>query len=803
MKASLSWLKDYVSIEMDIAELAEALTMIGLEVESISERYEYLEKVLVGRIADIHSHPNADKLKVCYVDLGDRVISVVCGAPNVEKNMLAPVALPGMLLPDGSILSEGIIRGERSEGMICSEAELGLGADQSGIMVLDSKQTVGNRIANAFKLSDPVLEFDLTPNRPDCLSIIGIAREIAAIQQTRVKYPEIILLETDESIFDLSSVTIETPDHCPRYAARLLEDIRVASSPFWLQDRLMSVGLRPINNIVDITNFVMMETGQPLHAFDFDRLAENRIVVRTAEDGESFTTLDEKDRVLTEEMLLICDGKSPVAVAGVMGGLNSEIEDKTTRVLIESAYFNPVSIRKTSKKLGLSTEASHRFERGVDPEGTVKAANRAAQLMAEIARGKILKGVIDEHPRKTGKKTIHLSVDDTNRILGINLNPNEMKSLLQSIEFEVNDEDGYLAVAPPTFRVDVERQEDIMEEVARLSGYNNIPTTFPLIPADTRTYSPLIDLRNRIKTMLIGFGFTETINYSFISKHSCDLLGLPPDDLRTKTVNILNPLTEEQAVMRTSLIPGLIETVRRNFFQQIRNLRLFEIGKVYISNGKDALPDEIEMLTGIWTGASTEHSWNVKETACDFYDTKGIVEGLLNALNVRDTVFTQMSDNLCWYTRPGYTARIIADSDVLGLVGEVAPQILRNYDVKQPAFIFEINLDILLPLTQKSRYAEALPKFPAISRDITMIVDKNIETHAILKHVSDFDEKLVESLQLFDMYVGDPIPGNKKSISFRITYRSDRETLEDETVNRLHREITNQLVEAFDAMLPG
>ena len=804
MKVSLSWLRDYVSIEMEVTDLAEALTMIGLEVESVSERYEYLDNVFVGRIVEIHPHPNADNLKVCDVNLGDRIIPVVCGAPNAEKDLLAPVALPGTLLSDGSILESGIIRGTPSEGMLCSEAELGLGVDQSGIMVLDLTLTVGNPLTKALELSDKVLEFDLTPNRPDCLSIIGVAREIAAIQKTRVKYPEITLREINDNIFDLSSVTIEAPDHCPRYAARLLVDISVAPSPFWLQDRLMSVGLRPINNIVDITNFVLMETGQPLHAFDFDRLAESRIVVRTAKDGESFTTLDQKDRVLSKDMLLICDGERPVAVAGVMGGLNSEIEDKTTRVLIESACFNPTSIRKTSKKLGLSTDASHRFERGVDPEGTVRAANRAAQLMVEITGGKLIKGVIDEHPGKTGEKSIYLSVADTNRILGISLNQNEMISLLKSIEFEVTaDKDDHLKVVPPAFRVDIQRPEDLMEEVARLSGYNNIPTTFPLIPADTRKFSKQIDLRNRIKTMMIGFGFTETINYSFISKHASDLLRLPSDDLRRKTVDILNPLTEEQAVMRTSLIPGLIETIRRNFYQQIRNLKLFEIGKTYISKGKDSLPEEIEMLTGICTGANTELSWYGREVACDFYDIKGVVEGLLNGVNVKNTEFTQMPDTSCWYTKPGHTASILAGSEVLGLVGEVSPQVLRNYDLKQTVFIFEINLDMLLTLVQNSRHSKALPKFPTVSRDITIIIDKHIESRVILKCVENLDEELVESVQLFDVYEGDPIPGNKKSISFRITYRSPWETLEDETVNRLHRNITDKLLEAFDAALPG
>jgi phenylalanyl-tRNA synthetase beta chain len=370
MKVSLSWLKDYVSIDLDPTDLADALTMAGLEVDSVSERYAYLDHVVVGQIEKVRRHPNADKLKICRVNTGDNSLSIVCGAPNVKEGMLAPVAMPGTVFPDGSLLEIGVIRGQTSDGMLCSEAELGLGIEQSGILSLDSSLSIGSRLDSALGLSDTVFEFDLTPNRPDCLSVIGIAREIAAIQNTSLKYPDYTLTDKEPTIGKFTSVRIEAPDHCPRYAARLLENVTVKVSPFWLQDRLLSVGLRPINNIVDITNFVLMETGQPLHAFDFDRLAQNRIVVRTAAKGEKFVTLDQKERILDPEMLMICDGEKAVAIGGVMGGLNSEIEDNTTRVLIESAYFNPVSIRKTSKKLGLSTDASHRFERGVDPEGS-------------------------------------------------------------------------------------------------------------------------------------------------------------------------------------------------------------------------------------------------------------------------------------------------------------------------------------------------------------------------------------------------------------------------------------------------
>ena len=519
MKVSLSWLREYVNVDINVNDLADALTMVGLEVEAVSDRYDYLGSVVIGRITEISPHPNADKLKICSVDIGDSTIPVVCGAPNAKKDMLAPCALPGTYLPKGTIVEKGIIREEASAGMLCSEIELGLGAKSEGIMELSRNLSVGNPLNRALGLSDPVLEIDLTPNRPDCLSIIGIAREIAAIQQTKIRYPEISLSESFDDISNYTSVTIMDPDLCPRYAAGLVFDITVKPSPFWLQDRLISVDLKPINNIVDITNFVMMETGQPLHAFDFDRLAENRIVVRTAKKGEILTTLDGKERQLDPEMLMICDGENPVAIGGVMGGLYSEIEDSTTRILLESAYFDPVSIRKTSKKTGLNTDASHRFERGVDPGGTITALNRATQLIAEIGGGKIIKGTIDEYPNPIPDRIIHLSVKALNRRLGTRLEAIEIANHLKSIEFgvEIIDDDK-LQVAPPSCRVDISRFEDITEETARLYGYNNIETTYPLIPADHRQPSRKIDARDRIKSLMIGLGFAEAINYSFISR---------------------------------------------------------------------------------------------------------------------------------------------------------------------------------------------------------------------------------------------------------------------------------------------
>jgi phenylalanyl-tRNA synthetase beta chain len=637
--------------------------------------------------------------------------------------------------------------------------------------------------------------------------VIGIAREIAAIQKTPLNYPDYTIEDKADTIHKMSSVKIEAPDHCPRYSARLVENVKVKPSPFWLQDRLLSIGLRPINNIVDITNFVMMENGQPLHGFDFDFLAENRIVVRTAAEGEKFITLDEKERTLGAEMLMICDGAKAVGVGGVMGGLNSEIEATTTRVLIEGAYFNPVSIRRTSKKLGLGTDASHRFERGVDPQGTVRAVNRAAKLMVELGGGRLVEGLIDEYPKPQTVKSVDLSVKRTHRLLGIEPNAKRIKNLLESIEFKVDkissqDGNDRLDVTAPTFRVDISRPEDLMEEVARLSGYNNIPTSFPEMPAEARTPARRLEFRNRLKRLMNGFGFTETITYSFDSELSRERLRLKKKDPRRGLLHILNPLTEDQAVMRTSLIPGMLGSMGYNIAQQLKNLKIFEIAKIFIKSDQQNLPREPEILTALWSGARNEASWHQREIPCDFYDIKGCVEGLMRALKVDKVRFTKMPGESCDYTRPGYSARILAEDLQVGLVGEIHPQVRSNFDLKQTAFIFELELDKIISLIPPVTGSRPIPRFPAIYRDITIIVDRGIETQTILEAVDSIGEDLVDRLHLFDVFEGDPIAAGRKSVSFRVTYRSSTKTLEDDDVNDLHRAITNELLKAFDATLP-
>ena len=805
MKVSLSWLAEYTPITLSASELAEALTLVGLAVDAADDRFRYLDTVRVGRVISVDPHPAGDRLTVCRVDTGESILPIVCGAPNVEAGILAAVALPGTAFPDGAILQAGVIRGQRSEGMLCSAAELGLGTDAGGILVFEESLEAGVPLNRALGLSDPVLEIDLTPNRADCMSIIGIAREVAAIQGTRLKFPRLHLSEAGDRIQRLAAVCIDAPNHCPRYAARVVEGVTIKPSPFWLQDRLLSVGLRPINNVVDVTNFVMLESGQPLHAFDLDRLAENRIVVRTAVQDERFITLDQKERRLDADMLMICDGAKPVAVAGVMGGLNSEISNETTRVLIESACFDPLSVRKTSKKLGLSTDASRRFERGVDPTGTVRAAGRAAELMTEVGGGRIVEGVIDVHPRPWTPQPIRLSVARTARLLGAKVPKKKISRLLSSIHFRVEatsvrDE---LEVIAPSFRVDVSRPEDLMEEIARLSGFETIPVTFPALPAGRRPPTPRIELRKRAKRILNGLGFTEVITYSFIHPQSCDRMQLAADDPRRKNVALMNPLAEDQSVMRSSLIPGLLETMRFNLDQQTRRLKIFEIGKVFLSIPEVELPEEPEFIAGLWTGPRQALSWHGRETPCDFYDLKGAVESLLDALYVEGVRSVRMSDADCRYTRPGHSARVAAAGREIGLIGEIHPAVRIAYDLKQTGFVFELDATAIESLVSKTHYRLRTPKFPAVTRDITLFLDRDIEARQVIDAVGAIRLEWMEQIELFDVFSGEPIPPGKRSLSFRITYRSSQRTLEDTEVNSLHQGVVNRLLTEFQATLPG
>ncbi|MEW6259297.1 MAG: phenylalanine--tRNA ligase subunit beta [Thermodesulfobacteriota bacterium] len=804
MKVALSWLNDYVSIQMDTARLADALTLSGIEVETIEDRYAYLKHVKVGRVLEIEPHPHASHLKRCLVDVGDRKLSIVCGAPNVHIGEAYPVAEVGTVLPSGVTIAASTIRGVPSEGMLCSEAELGLGEDASCLMVLPVTAKTGESLKSFGNWADPVFELGLTPNRADCLGMIGVAREIAALQKTGWKRPDVCIPDTTGRIEEITSVTIQAPDACRRYAASVIMDITVGPSPFWLQDRLLAIGQRPINNVVDITNYVMMETGQPLHAFDYDRLAQNRIVVRTALDQETFVTLDHRERVLDSDVLMICDGEKPVAIAGVMGGMNSEIEPSTRRVLLESAWFDATSIRKTSRRLGLKTEASHRFERGVDPEGIVPTLMRATELIATVCGGKMVGGIIDVYPKPHVPVQITLSAADTRNFLGCDIPDSAMPEILERLEFRcepVASESWRVTV--PSHRVDVSRPVDLMEEIARMHGFNTIPVTLPDIHIPPAALPFSQKLREMLRDRMVGLGFLEAIHYSFISAKSCDQLMIPEDDERRHTVAVRNPLTEDQAVMRTSLLPGLLAAMQRNLFQQQRHLRLFEIGNVFFDQPSEKLPEEREMLAALWTGSRYGGPrWYSSESDCDFYDMKGIVEALMESMGWKPT-FERGDRSRFPYLRHGASAQIRIGQTVVGCIGEIHPKVLDAFDLNQTGYIFELDVQALRHIEPAQAKAVPLPKFPSISRDTTLIVDKHQAAMEMVDAVYAMQEPLIEDVSIFAVYEGAPLPEGKKSVSLRIVYRSDRSTLADETVTRLHQDVCERLMPQFAASLPA
>ncbi len=793
MKATLTWLRQFVDIDIAPKDLAELLTMRGLEVEGLIRRYSELDTVVVGKIIEIIPHPHKKNLLLCQVYTGEGRYPIVCGAKNVKVNDIVPVAMPGTTLPNGTRIEKVAIGNVDSLGMLCSEAELGLGDGALGIMVLPPNLRPGEKIVSALQIEDYLFEFSITPNRPDCLSIIGIAREVAAILNKTVKYPWVSLEERGEGIEKITGITVENHKLCPRYGARLISNVTVKPSPFWMRDRLSSIGLRPINNIVDTTNYILMECGQPLHAFDFEKLAQGRIVVRQAKNGERLTTLDGQQHTLTQDMLVICDASKPVALAGIMGGLATEITDATSRVLIESAFFDPVCTRRTSRMLGIVTESSTRFEKGVDPEGVIPALDRATYLMAEIADGEIAKNMIDIYPRPFPERKITLRVDQVNKLLSIELTANDIKNYLAKIEVACKEMDkDQLILMPPSYRRDLGQEVDLVEEVTRLHGYDNIPVSVPAAMLIPPKKDESRRLRGCVKEILTSSGYTETITYSFISKGSFDRLELPLQDFRRRSVAICNPLTEEQSVMRTTLLPGLLETMQYNAYHNNPNLRIFELGKIFIDRGSDSLPQEIHMLSGLITGLRQDFAWHASPEKVDMFDIKGSLEILLEQLGIRDASFVRRSCPP--YLKMNAFCELVINREAIGFTGEVKTEVLERYDLQETAYIFDLNLDLMLKYFSKERVYRPLPRYPAIMRDVALVVDEGFEFGEILEIIKDSYHKYVEDIQIFDIYKGKQINSGKKGLTFRITYRSSERTLEDREVNQIHGEIISKLI---------
>jgi len=799
MQVSLNWLKEYISINLDPKALADLLTMSGSEVENVVKIGNELDGVVVGQITSVVPHPKADKLSLCTVDRGSGTFTIVCGATNIKPGDKAPLALDGAQLPNGVTIKPVKIRGIVSQGMLCSESELALGNDTSGIMILPPYMKVGEPIKSALELEDYILELNLTPNRPDCLSIIGIAREIAALTHQTVRLPSINIKENGKGISQLTSVTIEDPDLCPRYSARIISDVTVGSSPFWMRRRLESCRMRSINNIVDVTNYVLLEMGQPLHAFDLEFLDQQKIVVKRSTPGESFTTLDGKERTLPNDALMICDGSKPIAIGGIMGGLNSEVSEKTTTILLESAYFTPSGILRTSKKMGLRTESSQRFEKGVDLNGVTVALNRAAQFIAELAGGKIHPGYIDNYPNPLAPPpTINLSTKRTNTILGTALTKDEIKQKLGDLAFIVHDlDENQLAATPPSFRVDIKESIDLIEEVARLSGYNKIKATLPPTPNFPTKRDKALLLEEKVKDSLIQQGYYEVITYSFISPAELNHLKLPVQDYRLKTLKILNPLTEDQSIMRTTLIPGLFTTVKRNINQKNLNLKLFEVSRVFLIQEKDKLPQENKMLAALVTGLYQEEAWNVEKRDVDFYDLKGCFETLLEALHITNYSFSPCSESP--FLHPYKALNLMVSYEKVGILGEAHPQLLEDFQISQKVYLFEISLSPLVTHFSEHRKFHSLPKYPPAYRDIALVVNEAISAQKVYDTIYKFKNIFIEEIMIFDYYRGKSIPEGKKGLAYRLKYQAHDHTLNDEEVNTLHEELINSLYQELGA----
>ena len=803
MLVSLKWLRDYVDCSLDPRELAEKLTMAGLEVESVNPGGPDFSGVVVARIESLKPHPNADKLSLCEVGTGDRTYRVVCGASNIKVGDLVPLATVGAAIPGGYTIRHSTIRGEASEGMLCSEEELKIGDDDSGIMILDPSLPLGEDLRKALDLEDTVLDVAVTPNRPDCLSILGIAREVAVITGSRLHYPETVCPERGDPIESQTSVEILSPHLCPRYTARLIKNVRVRPSPLWLRVRLEAVGLRAINNVVDVTNFVMMELGQPLHAFDFAFLEEGRIVVRGAEEGEEFRSLDEKTRLLKKDMLVICDGVKPVAIAGIMGGLNSEVREETDTILLESAYFDPASIRKTARILGMSTDAAFRFERGVDPEGVTRALDRAAMLMAELSDGDVAPGIIDEYPRPLEVPgPIRLRSARAADIIGISLEPFRVKKILLDLEMVVEEsKEGEFVVTPPSFRGDLTREIDLIEEIARVNGYNEIPPTLPFLTPPSRRDEKAERVDDLIRDVFLGLGYLEVINYSFTSPDSGHKLGFPEDHESWRFVRIANPLTEDSSVLRTNLVYGLLESMGRNINVGNTDLKFFEMGNIFLHVNEDKLPWERYRIAGLLTGARYDRSWHYKDMLSDFYDIKGCLETLFATLGIERPRFVPTQG--VPFLHPGRAAEIFLGDKPAGVMGEVHPDVLAGMDIHQAAFVFELDRDSLLEVALLSRTFHEIPRFPAINRDVAFLVENDVKAGDIIALCRSEEEELLEKVDVFDVYSGPSIPAGMKSLALKFTYRSAAKTLADHEINETHQRVVQRIVEATGAKIRG
>jgi phenylalanyl-tRNA synthetase beta chain len=798
MKVSLNWLKEYVDIDLPLTELANRLTMAGLEVKGSETIGGGWEHVFVARLTAVDPHPNADRLRLTTVDLGGEEETVVCGAPNLNIGDKVAFAKVGARLIDPyndkeTTLKPAKIRGVVSSGMVCSEKELGISDRHEGILVLPDDAPVGTPLADY--LGDIVLNLEVTPNRPDCLSVIGIAREIAALTGQSLHLPEINYEEEKPSIEEQMAVEILDPDLCPRYCASLIKGVKIAESPPWMQQRLLASGMRPISNIVDVTNYVMLEYGQPLHAFDYEAIEGQKVIVRRAVEAERLMTLDGTERILSDDTLVIADAERAVAVAGVMGGANSEVGEITTSILLEAASFNPASIHYTGRTLRLPSEACMRFERGISREMTMPALKRTTQLIAELGGGKAAEGIVDVYPGKLEPQPIKLTTGEVKRILGVDFSLEQITESLASLGFDCQQTSASEVTAiAPYWRSDINQAVDLIEEIARITGYDEIPATMLSQPIPRQNPEPIIALKRAISDFLIGYGFQEVITYSLTSLEMLNKLLTNSHSFEPMPLRVANPMTAEQEYLRPSLRANLLAALNTNQRHEEGGIRLFELGKVYLPRPKD-LPDELEMLCGILGGSDIEKSWPGEGEPIDFFGVKGIVEGLLDRMGV-DARFELSSDEGLHSAKQ---AAVVVDGRKIGAVGEVHPRVLGNFDIAESAYLFELDVGALIPFTVEHKMFKPIPRFPAIVRDIAIVVATGVSNQQILDTIKDFP--LVEQVSLFDIYSGEQVPRGKKSLAYRITFQSPTHTLTDKEVDRVQQQILDRLSSELGAIL--
>lgn len=796
MKASLQWMNEYVPLDLNrpAQELADELTQAGIPVEEVLSMDPGLKKIYTGKIIEITKHPDADKLQVCQVQClsedGEEITKqIVTAATNVAVGQIVPVAYHKSRLADGTEIKKGKLRGVVSEGMFCSVAEFGISSDlvrpeeSQGIYIFPEGTPIGLDIKEALMLDDTVYEFELTANRADCFSMVGLSREFGIMTNQKALFPVIMVNENGESIEGKASVAIEAHDLCTRFTSRLVTNVTIEPSPLWMQNRLRNSGIRPINNVVDVTNYVMLELGQPMHAYDYDCVADHTLIARRAKAGETLTTLDGNERELNESMLIIADTKGPIGVAGVMGGLTSEVTDKTTNVLFEAAVFNGPSIRRTSKALGMRSEASGRFERGVNHKYTAYAIDRAAQLLQQICPScKVSVGVIDVYPEPVEQRTVTFTAEQINDYLGTSIGKDRMVDILTKLEFGITESGDTIEALVPTWRDDVTGMPDIAEEIARIVSYDNIAPTIPVAILSSGGMTPKKALTKDVTHYLAHAGLSQIITFSFMHKDGLTNMMLPEGDSRYTAIPILNPISEEFPYMRTTLVPAVIEAAKRNIAQQNKDLWLFETANVYEPKALPLteVPHERPMACGIMMGKVTEAAWNQAQRDTDFYDVKGVVDGLLAKLGLTQYDIQPSSES---YYHPGVSAHYTVNGVTIANYGELHPQVVKNFDLSGKVYMFEIDLEAVLSITVPPFRYQSFSKFPGTSRDLAIVAPVSVTSGEIVALIKEHGGEYLESVSIFDVYEGEHIEAGYRSLAYNLQFRSMEGTLNDEDID--------------------